>query len=422
MIGIVTVQSNGNINFKPNDLKLFKQITSDTNAYNLLVVGSNTFRTLPANFDTTKRKILVVDRNTVEIDRKDADKVFIIGGLKVYEKWLPLCDEIYVGHDNNSIISEENTNLYLTLPSGFIPGPIIAEREGYRMIKYIKNHPERDYLNLLQKILTKGEIRMNERTGINTISLFGEYLKINLSDNYYPILHTRKMNPMLIQKEFDWYLSGSTDVEELKKLTKRNNTVWDSNTTLEFIKKQNLSVELEQGDLGASYGFQFRHFGANYVNCKTDYTGKGIDQVASLIERIKTDPQGRRHIISLWNVADLDKMSLPPCLRDYQFYVRQGKYLDCKADQRSSDFFLAGFWNIHQVAYFVYYICEQTGLKPGIITMNYGDIHIYSNQVDQCKEQIKLGSCELPYYQCDSKFNLIGNYNPISKLTAKMAV
>jgi thymidylate synthase len=290
------------------------------------------------------------------------------------------------------------------------------------MIKYIKNHPERSYLNLMQKILLQGSVRSNERTGTGTISLFGESLKIDLSDGYFPILHTRRMSTKLIQDEFNWYLSGSTDVKKLRAISGRDKTVWDANTTQEFIDMQNLAIKIKQDDLGASYGFQFKHFGATYIDCETDYTGQGIDQVEMVIKSIKENPEGRRHIVSLWNVDDLDKMTLPPCLRDYQFYVRNGTYLDCKADQRSSDFFLAGFWNIHQVAYFTYHIAKKTGYKPGAITMNYGDIHIYQNQVDTCLKQIELGKLELPYYQCDEDFNMVSSYNPISNLTAKMAV
>lgn len=455
MFGIVTLQLNNNINFQTRDLKIFKSITSNVKEgrdKNILVVGYKTYLTLPKTFDKSKRELLVIDRNNfnpksiteltdhIESNYKNYDKIFIIGGLKVYDMFLPYCESIYVSYD---IMTESNKvdPLILTLPDNFIPGPALYVDIGYRLIRYIhyKDHPENKYLALMKKILDTGDRHNNDRTGNGTICLFGEQLKIDLSEGYYPILNSRKMYVNNIIHEFNWYLSGSTNVNDLRKISGKQRTVWDDNATEEFLKKQNLSLPLKVDDIGATYGFQFRHFGATYVDCETDYSGQGTDQLMNLINGLNNNPEGRRHIVSLWNADDLDKMALPPCLRDYQFFVRNGtdvfgnkcKFLDCKADQRSSDFFLAGYWNIFQVSYFVYYVITQLKyeIRPGTITMNYGDVHIYNNQIDVCKKQLEFMGPLMSYYQVvrDYKnsrlvFELDGKYEPFSELTAKMNI
>ena len=453
-IGIVSVQVNNNINFKTNDLKIFKSITSNVRDgcdYNILVVGYKTYKTLPENFDLTNRKLLVIDNKNfnpktfielkyhIENNYENYDKVFIIGGLKIYNMFLPYCEFIYVGLD---VMADKNgeEQMILNIPDNFIPGPILLEFPecGYCMKKYIRisDHPEYKYLELMEKILKYGDIHKNERTGNGTRSLFGEQLKIDLSEGYYPVLSSRKMNVIPIIHEFNWYLSGSTNVEDLRTISGKKKTVWDGNSSKEFLKKQNLALDLNENDIGASYGFQFRHFGATYINCLTDYTNQGVDQISNLIKSLNENPEGRRHIVSLWNVKDLDKMALPPCLRDYQFYVRNGtdafgkkrKFLDCKADQRSSDYFLAGYWNIFQVSYFVHFIITKLNyeIRPGTITMNYGDVHIYNNQIEVCKKQLDFKG-PLPFHQTIYKnnriiFELRGPYEPMSELTARMNI
>lgn len=452
--GIVVLQTDNNINFQTRDLKIFKSITSNVRegkSKNILVVGYKTYLTLPKTFDLSKRELLVIDRDNfnpksineltkhINENYKNFDKVFIIGGLKIYNMFLPYCESIFVSYD---VMTEYNRvdPLYLTLPSEFIPGPVLYRDIGYYLTKYIRieDHPENKYLSLMKKILETGDRHDNDRTGNGTICLFGEQLKIDLSEGYYPILNSRKMFVKNIIHEFNWYLSGSTNVNDLRKISGKQKTVWDDNSTEEFIKKQNLAIPLNANDIGASYGFQFRYFGAQYVNCNTDYKGQGTDQVANLIKGLNNNPESRRHIISLWNANDINKMALPPCLRDYQFFVRNGKdvfgnkckFLDCKADQRSSDYFLAGYWNIFQVSYFVYYIISQLKyeIRPGMVTMNYGDVHIYNNQVGVCKKQLDFMG-PMSYYQVirDYKnnrliFELDGEYEPLSELTARMNI
>ena len=466
---------NGSIPWKcSEDMKYFKRITNSVvNPFkkNLLVVGYNTFISLPENFVLGNRRFAVILREGRDVGREynlrremflaqdeysvnvcystvfeiehydDYETVYVIGGEGVYDVYNYSVDEILLGELNNNVMYNGESVSKCVIPKYFVPEERIIATEHYTMTRYIKNtdHPEMQYINLMKKILHEGNVREAERTGTGTLSLFGQTLTIDLSHGYCPILASRRMSAKLISDEYRWYLSGSTNVDDLRKISGKQKTVWDGNTSRAFLDSNGLK-DLAEGDIGASYGFQFRHFGANYVDCKTNYLG--VDQVESVIEEIHKNPHGRRHIISLWNPKDIKMMALPPCLRDYQFYVRKQvnshgdiiDVLDCKADQRSSDFFLAGYWNIHQVAYLIYFIIEELRKKyndvyhPGKIIMNYGDVHIYKHQIEQCKAQIDICNYnDLGYYSVSSfsqenGFTVTPEYKPLSNLTSKMAL
>lgn len=387
-------------------------------------------------------------------------KIFIAGGLKIYNKMFNYCSEYYIGEINdivtinnetidvgNNFVVKFDTSLiakYLTHVATIIDNT--CEKIKYVMKKYIpdSHHPENKFLNLAKKILISGNFRDSERTGNGTISLFGETLSIDISDNYCPLMHTRTTPAKMIVGECLWYYSGSTDVDTLRKITDRKKTVWDGNTSREFLDAKGLNYP--EGDIGPSYGFQMRHSGATYIDKNADYTNKGIDQISYVIDNIMNIPESRYHIVELWNPKDISTMALPPCLRGYQFYIRKqvitGNFnshvenvdvLDCIGIQRSSDLFLAGYWNIYQVCYFIYYIIhelEKRGKKlhPGKITMMYGDQHIYNNAISQIREQISLAAKnKLVYYTVDNFDVSIGftpaqKYEPLSKLTAKMNI
>jgi thymidylate synthase len=455
------------------DLLYFKKITNAVlNQFkkNLLIVGYNTFISLPEKFILDNRRFAVcinpkkqlcddyiLQKNrflaqdpegvieysiSPEISVFDEyENVYIIGGCYVYEIYQDIISEVLLGEINDGIMYNGETVSTYDLPAGFVAEEKIITTEKYTMTRYIRksNHPEMQYINLMKDIMRNGNLRDMERTGTGTLSLFGRTLTVDLSRGYCPMLASRKMTSKLITDEYRWYLSGSTNVDDLRKISGKQKTVWDGNTSRAFLDSNGLK-DLAEGDIGASYGFQFRHFGANYIDCKTKYVG--VDQVESVIEEIHKNPHGRRHIISLWNPKDISRMALPPCLRDYQFYVRKQlnsygeiiNVIDCKADQRSSDFFLAGYWNIHQVAYLIYFVIDELRAKyndvycPGKIIMNYGDVHIYNHQYEQCKSQIQI--CmdnELVYYSVASfsqekGFTIKPEYKPLSNLTSKMAI
>jgi thymidylate synthase len=239
---------------------------------------------------------------------------------------------------------------------------------------------ERAYLDLLEEILEHGKKR-EDRTKIGVIGLFGKMLKFDLREEF-PLLTTKKVWFTGVVRELLFFLSGKTDT---KILLEKGVKIWEKNTSKEFLLSKGLDYEV--GDMGPGYSFQWRHFGAEYEGCSKDYTGKGVDQITNLIEGIKNDPFGRRHIINAWNVADLDKMALPPCHMLCQFYVDEG-YLDCMMNQRSADMFLGVPFNIASYSLLTHIIAKLTNLLPRYFIHILGDAHIYSNHVEQVKIQL----------------------------------
>jgi thymidylate synthase len=245
------------------------------------------------------------------------------------------------------------------------------------------NKEEEQYLVHLRNIINTGDFREN-RTAVSSYSLFcPPQLRFDLRNHRMPLLTTKKSVLRQIFVELQFYLSGSADS---KKLEEQKVFVWKGNTTREFLDKRGLG-HYREGDMGPSYSFNFRHFGATYVNCDTDYTGQGFDQVQYCIDQIKNQPTSRRIIIDLWDGSKLDQMSLPPCMHKYQFYVNQG-YLSCHAELRSSDTFLGLPWNIGTASLLVYMLAHTCNLLPGDLIITINDAHVYENQIQVAQEQI----------------------------------
>ena len=201
------------------------------------------------------------------------------------------------------------------------------------------------------------------------------------------MLTTRRQFFRGIFEELMFYLSGKTNN---KILQEKNVTIWDGNTSREFLDNANLN-HYPEGDLGETYGFNFRHYGATYQTCESDYSGQGFDQVENVINLLKNNPNSRRIIIDLWNCSTLDKAALPPCLCKYQFYVNTlEKKLDLMIYIRSSDYFLANNWNVCTGALLVHLLCnlEDINYTPGILTVVSGNTHLYSNHKDQAIENL----------------------------------
>jgi thymidylate synthase len=293
------------------------------------------------------------------------------------------------------------------------------------------NLEEMSYLDLMKTILEKGSSN-NDRTGVGTLSIFGSMLKYDLR-NSFPLSTTKKMFFRGIFEELLFFLSGQTDN---KILQDKNIFIWDGNTTREFLDKRGLS-SYEEGDMGQTYGFNFRHFGGEYKGCKVSYGDDvGYDQLRNVIELIKNDPYSRRIIIDLWDCSTLNKTALPSCLCKYQFNVNvDKKELNLAIYLRSSDYFLANSWNTCCGALFVYLLCHLEGIDliPGDLTVFIGDAHIYKSHIEQVK--INLERKPFPYPKLlvkgDKKKNitdfvfsdveLIG-YNCHPAIKAEMAV
>ena len=227
----------------------------------------------------------------------------------------------------------------------------------------------KQYLDLLDNVLTHG-VKKSDRTGTGTISTFGYQMRFNLQEGF-PALTTKKLHLRSIIHELLWFLKGDTNI---KYLNDNRVTIWDEWAD-------------ENGELGQIYGYQWRSW--------PTADGRHIDQISNLIKSIKENPDSRRHILSAWNVGEIDNMALPPCHILFQFYVSEGK-LSCQLYQRSCDIFLGVPFNIASYALLTLMMARTTGLEPGDFIHTLGDAHIYLNHVDQVKLQLSREPYALP--------------------------
>jgi thymidylate synthase len=266
--------------------------------------------------------------------------------------------------------------------------PIILER--IKLLHYVQcltnQCMETPYLTTVKQIIGNGELR-EDRTGTGTISIFGNQIRFDISE-YVPLLTTKFVPWKSCIQELLWFLKGRTDSKELEAV-KVN--IWKDNTTREFLDQRGLT-HLPDGDIGAGYGFQWRHFGADYKDCHTDYTGEGFDQIADVIHQLKENPTSRRIMFSAWNPSFLGKMALPPCHVLCQFYVSfkdNQKYLSCQMYQRSQDVFLGAPFNIFSYTALTYLLAKMCDMKPQKLIISSGDTHIYKDHIEQMKEQVR---------------------------------
>ena len=227
----------------------------------------------------------------------------------------------------------------------------------------------KQYLDLMQNILDNG-IDKKDRTGTGTRSIFGYQMRFNL-DEGFPLLTTKKLHLKSIIYELLWFLRGDTNT---KFLNDNNITIWN-----EWADKE--------GDLGHIYGFQWRSW--------PSYSTGSVDQIENVIRSIKENPDSRRHIVSAWNVSDLDNMALPPCHVMFQFYVA-GDKLSCQLYQRSADVFIGVPFNIASYSLLLMMMAQVTGLKPGDFVHTLGDAHIYRNHFEQVRTQLERTPKKLP--------------------------
>jgi thymidylate synthase len=233
----------------------------------------------------------------------------------------------------------------------------------------MSQHPEKQYLQLMRDILDNG-VQKGDRTGTGTLSVFGRQMRFDLSQGF-PLLTTKKLHIRSIIHELLWFLSGDTNIKYLKD---NGVSIWDEWAD-------------ENGDLGPVYGKQWRRW-------KTP-NGEEIDQISQLVHQIKNNPHSRRHIVSAWNVADVNDMALPPCHTLFQFYVAEGK-LSCQLYTRSQDFFLGTPFNLASYALLVHMIAQQCNLEPGDFVWTGGDVHLYSNHLEQANIQLTREPYPMP--------------------------
>jgi thymidylate synthase len=241
----------------------------------------------------------------------------------------------------------------------------------------------RAYLDLVQKILDDG-VAKGDRTGTGTRSVFGHQMRFDLSEGF-PLVTTKKIHLKSVVAELLWFIKGDTNTSYL-----RDNgvSIWDEWAD-------------ENGDLGPVYGYQWRSWPAP--------NGQHIDQLAQVIEQIKANPDSRRHVVSAWNVAELDAMALMPCHAFFQFYVADGK-LSCQMYQRSADVFLGVPFNIASYALLTHMVAQVTGLEVGDFVHTLGDAHLYLNHLDQAREQLTREPRALPELWLDPAITSIDDF------------
>lgn len=278
-------------------------------------------------------------------------------------------------------------------------------RIGPRFVVLANSFAMRQYHDLLRHILDKGTAK-SDRTGTGTISVFGHQMRFDLADGF-PLLTTKKLHLKSIVHELLWFLQGDTNVRYLQENGVR---IWNEWADAD-------------GELGPVYGHQWRSW--------TGADGRTHDQMSEVLQQIRTNPDSRRLIVSAWNVGDLDRMALSPCHCLFQFYVAEGR-LSCQLYQRSADVFLGVPFNIASYALLTLMMAQVTGLRPGDFVHTFGDVHLYSNHIEQARLQLTREPRSLPVMELDpSVKDLFGfrfehfhlkDYDPYPHIPAPVSV
>ena len=244
----------------------------------------------------------------------------------------------------------------------------------------------KNYLDIVRRVLDEGEEKSN-RTDTKAISIAGQMFEHDMKDGF-PLLTTKKMPFKVIATELEFFIKGITDKEWLKERKCRIWDEWCNPKKVAYAHDEETKRRMaEERDLGAIYGFQWRHFNAPYENFDSDYTGKGIDQLKKVVETLKTNPNDRRMIVMAWNPCMLDEMALPPCHYGFQITVTNGR-LNLMWNQRSVDVMLGLPFNIASYAPLLHLLAKETGYEEGRLVGFLGDVHIYSNHVEGAREQL----------------------------------
>jgi len=241
------------------------------------------------------------------------------------------------------------------------------------------------YLDIVEKILTRG-FRKPNRTGVDALTIAGAMFEHDMADGF-PLLTTKKIPFRLVASELEFFIRGITDKEWLRE---KNNHIWDEWCSGDAVPygndEQTKAKMMAERELGPIYGWQWRNFGADYVSHNKPPSGKGVDQLALLVETLKKDPDNRRMIVSAWNPLDLSRMALPPCHYAFQVTVIDGK-LNLMWNQRSVDVALGLPFNIASYGCLLHLLAQEAGLGEGKLIGFLGDTHIYVNHVDAIREQ-----------------------------------
>lgn len=448
-----------------HDMKHFRAVTNRA----AVLMGSATYESLPDCSRPLPHRLNVVlsSRTRAEIgcpdsvlvagsfdaaaemlQRRAVRVVFVIGGERVYDEamerpqwsrrvfYTDVVDEFEADRFFRTDLEAEGSPFELVSVSGEYEDNKVK----YRIKEFVRCgceqgvgssvkegalvHEEMQYLHLVRKILTKG-VKKSDRTGVGTLSVFGEQMRFSLRESF-PLLTTKRVFWRGVAEELFWFIRGSTDA---KLLSEKGVKIWDGNGSRSFLDSRGFT-EREEGDLGPVYGFQWRHFGAEYTDKNGDYLGKGKDQLMEVIETINQNPNDRRMIISAWNPCATEQMALPPCHLLAQFYVAYGE-LSCQMYQRSCDMGLGVPFNIASYALLTCLVAKVTGLQPGDFVHVLGDAHVYSNHVEALEKQIERTPRPFPRLKIRRQDNIeqftfedleLSGYEPHKAISMQMAV
>lgn len=460
-----------------DDLKQFKNLTEN----NIVIMGNNTYNSIPDKYRPLSNRLNLVLTNNKSLLENNHEinnlyyfnfkyeedklvkigniiqgfqeyknsKIFIAGGQEIYNLFYNLLlnnKEYHYLIQNFYITSIEKNfkcnKFFVNLSEAFYINnytKIYHDKENslnYRFItykfnpNYIDNY-EKNYLDIAKQILNTNNYK-HDRTNTGILSIFGTQMRFDIS-SFIPMLTTKRVPFKTCIEELLWFLKGKTDN---KILQEKKVHIWDGNSSREYLDKIGLE-NLEEGDCGACYGFQWRHFGAEYKDCNTNYNKCGIDQVEYVLSMLQFDPYSRRIFMSAWNPKDLYKTCLPPCHVSIQFYVTKinnKKYLSGHMYQRSADWFLGEPFNILSYTALIYLFATMCDMIPHELIISTGDTHIYSNHIEQMKEQLNRNPLSKPKLYINPEvrdknidditiedFELIG-YNSHPTIKGKMAV
>ncbi len=437
---------NGNLpwgNLLTTDLQRYKNITTETTdktKLNAVIMGRRTWESIPDKYRPLKGRYNIILSNNKQfaeqikqLNPKDTivksslseamhmlsndeilsnriENIFIAGGSGLYAEALnsPLIDKIHltqvlqtftfdtkvpnINQDLFDLIEQSDVKFDNNIPFQFLtykrkPINITNNTSNNNNNNDIKSqdepHEEYQYLNLVRRVIDNGN-QKGDRTGTGTVSLFGAQMRFSLRNGQFPLLTTKRVFWRGVLEELLWLVQGCTDTKEL---SSKKVHIWDDNASREFLDKLGFNNR-EVGDLGPVYGHQWRHFGAKYIDCHTNYNGQGVDQLAQVINTIKTNPNDRRIIMSAWNPIDIPEMALPPCHILAQFYVANGE-VSCQMYQRSCDLGLGIPFNIASYSLLTVMIAHVCGLRPGDFIHVLGDAHVYNNHIEPLKQQLQ---------------------------------
>lgn len=463
----------------PEDMEHFKRVTT-AGSNSAVIMGKKTWDSIPAKFRPLANRlnvvltsaaadpsysspypegVLVAPSVTAAVEKLAAmekvGEIFVIGGQAAYQEAVSLpnctrvfmtrigrdieCDTFFPALDEKTFrpVHVSTTRSHKDLTFDFVTYERVQSEEDVKPLTVSPSpafaaaggagfhHEEYQYLNMIREIIEKG-LATDDRTGVGTRSMFGQMMRFDLRRSF-PLLTTKRVFWKGVLEELLWFIRGDTNG---KNLSAKGVKIWDANGSKDFLEKRGLGHR-EEGDLGPVYGFQWRHFGAKYVDMHTDYTGQGVDQLAQCIKTIKENPTDRRIIMSAWNPADLDQMALPPCHMFCQFYVANGE-LSCLLYQRSCDMGLGVPFNIASYSLLTYMMAQVCGLKPGEFVHTMGNTHVYQNHVEPLQTQLKRTPRPFPTLKLNPEvmdidsfkaedFELIG-YDPHGKIAMEMAV